>query len=162
RPGAGRRRHDRGRHDPQGRVLHRGAAWRRQAGTRDRRPRPPRAPARGPDQSRRRDGARPRRAAINPAASRSGMTSADIIAQTAAYEVGNYARLPVAFVRGKGAELWDAEGRRYLDLFAGVAVMSLGHCHPRVVEAIRRQAATLLHVSNHYHNEPVAELVRLL
>src|SRR5262245_52319550 len=90
------------------------------------------------------------------------MTSSEIIAQTAAYEVGNYARLPVAFVRGKGAELWDAEERRYLDLFAGVAVMSLGHCHPRVVEAIQRQAATLMHVSNHYHNEPVAELVRLL
>src|SRR5262245_20234257 len=90
------------------------------------------------------------------------MTSSEIIAQTAAYEVGNYARLPVAFVRGKGAELWDAEGRRYLDLFAGVAVMSLGHCHPRVVDAIQHQAKTLLHVSNHYHNEPVAELVRLL
>ncbi|MFN8544993.1 MAG: aspartate aminotransferase family protein [Candidatus Binatia bacterium] len=90
------------------------------------------------------------------------MTTAEIIAQTAAHEVGNYARLPVAFVRGHGAELWDAEGKRYLDLFAGVAVMSLGHCHPAVVDAVQRQAATLLHVSNHYHTEPVARLVTLL
>ncbi|HLK12437.1 MAG TPA: acetylornithine transaminase [Candidatus Binatia bacterium] len=90
------------------------------------------------------------------------MTNAEIVALTAAHEVGNYARLPVAFVRGRGCELWDADGRRYLDLFAGVAVMSLGHCHPAVVEAIRTQAAELLHVSNHYHTRPGAELTALL
>ncbi len=90
------------------------------------------------------------------------MTNAEIVALTAAHEVGIYARLPVAFVRGRGCELWDADGRRYLDLFAGVAVMSLGHGHPAVVEAIRAQAGELLHVSNHYHTRPGAELAALL
>jgi acetylornithine/N-succinyldiaminopimelate aminotransferase len=89
------------------------------------------------------------------------MTTAEIIALDA-HEMGVYARQPVAFVRGRGAELWDAEGKRYLDFFAGLAVNNLGHCHPAVVEAIQTQAATLLHVSNLYHSRPVAELSALL
>jgi predicted acetylornithine/succinylornithine family transaminase len=56
----------------------------------------------------------------------------------------------VTFVRGKGSELWDADGRRYLDFLAGIAVTSLGHSHPAVAEAICDQAKTLLHVSNLY------------
>jgi acetylornithine/N-succinyldiaminopimelate aminotransferase len=59
-----------------------------------------------------------------------------------------YARLPVTFVRGQGSELWDVEGKRYLDFLGGLAVTSLGHSHPVVAEAIREQARTLLHVSN--------------
>jgi len=90
------------------------------------------------------------------------MTSAEIIARTLAHEVPIYARWPVAFVRGAGAELWDAEGRRYLDFFAGLAVNNLGHCHPAVVEAVRAQAGRLLHVSNLYHAPPVGELAELL
>jgi len=90
------------------------------------------------------------------------MTSAEIIARTTAHEIGLYARWPVAFVRGAGAELWDAEGRRYLDFFAGLAVNNLGHCHPAVVEAVRAQAGLLLHVSNLYHSAPVGELAELL
>jgi len=54
------------------------------------------------------------------------------------------------FVRGEGAYLWDAEGRRYLDFLAGIAVVSLGHAHPVFVEAVSRQAATLAHVSNYF------------
>ena len=60
-------------------------------------------------------------------------TNAEILAASAAHEIGVYARQPVAFVRGRGAELWDADGKRYLDFFAGLAVNNLGHCHPAVV-----------------------------
>jgi acetylornithine/N-succinyldiaminopimelate aminotransferase len=90
------------------------------------------------------------------------MTSREIIARNEAVEVGLYARQPVAFVRGRGVELWDADGKRYLDFFAGVAVNSLGHCHPAVVEAVRAQAERLLHVSNHYHTAAIGELGALL
>jgi acetylornithine/N-succinyldiaminopimelate aminotransferase len=90
------------------------------------------------------------------------MTNADVVALAAAHEVGVYARQPVAFVRGRGAELWDADGRRYLDFFAGLAVNNLGHCHPAVVAAIREQAGLLLHASNVYHTRPPAELAALL
>src|SRR5205823_10832294 len=82
------------------------------------------------------------------------MTNAEILAASAAHEIGVYARQPVAFVRGRGAELWDADGKRYLDFFAGLAVNNLGHCHPAVVEAVTAQAATLLHASNVYHTLP--------
>ena len=57
------------------------------------------------------------------------------------------------FVRGKGAELWDKDGKRYLDLLSGLAVTSLGHAHPEVAEAIASQAHTLLHVSNLFAND---------
>ncbi len=90
------------------------------------------------------------------------MTTADIVARSAAHEIGLYARQPLALARGEGCRVWDADGRRYLDFFAGVAVNSLGHCHPAVVEAIRRQAGELLHVSNHYHTAVAGELVDLL
>jgi len=90
------------------------------------------------------------------------MTNAEIIARNEAVEIGLYARQPVAFVRGRGAELWDADGKRYLDFFAGVAVNNLGHCHPAVVNAIRTQAERLLHVSNHYHTAAIADLAELL
>ena len=88
--------------------------------------------------------------------------NADIVALAAANEIGVYARQPVAFVRGRGCELWDADGHRYLDFFAGLAVTNLGHCHPVVVQAIQAQAERLLHVSNHYHTVPSAELSALL
>ena len=90
------------------------------------------------------------------------MTSAEILAASAAHEIGVYARQPVAFVRGRGAELWDADGKRYLDFFAGLAVNNLGHCHPAVVEAVRAQATTLLHASNVYYTAPAVELAALL
>ncbi len=62
------------------------------------------------------------------------------------------------FVRGEGAYLWDADGRRYLDFLAGIAVNSLGHAHPAFVEAISAQAATLAHVSNYFATPPQLEL----
>jgi acetylornithine/N-succinyldiaminopimelate aminotransferase len=64
-----------------------------------------------------------------------------------------YHRLPVSFVHGEGSWLWDRGGRRYLDAVSGIAVCGLGHAHPRVREAVCRQASTLLHTSNLYHIE---------
>jgi len=62
-----------------------------------------------------------------------------------------YARYDIAFDHGEGAYLWDTEGRRYLDFGAGIAVASIGHCHPHLVDAIREQAGKLMHTSNLYH-----------
>lgn len=64
--------------------------------------------------------------------------------------MNTYARQPVAFVRGEGAYLWDEAGKRYLDAVAGVAVNGLGHAHPKLVQAIADQAATVIHTSNLY------------
>jgi len=64
--------------------------------------------------------------------------------------MNTYARLPVAFVRGEGCWLWDAQGKRYLDGVAGVAVCGLGHAHPKYVAALREQVGTLVHTSNLY------------
>ena len=76
--------------------------------------------------------------------------------------VGTYARYPAAMVKGEGCLLYDAEGREYLDFLSGIAVCSLGHCHPAVTEAICRQAAELVHVSNLYYTGPQTELAELL
>ena len=76
--------------------------------------------------------------------------------------IGNYARYPVAMVRGEGCCLYDADGREYLDFLAGIAVVGLGHCHPAVTEAICRQAGELVHVSNLYYTRPQTELAELL
>jgi predicted acetylornithine/succinylornithine family transaminase len=73
-----------------------------------------------------------------------------------------YARLPVQFVRGQGARLWDDEGNEYLDVQTGLAVNSLGHCHPAVVMAITEQASRLIHVGNLFHTAPGATLARRL
>ncbi len=64
--------------------------------------------------------------------------------------MNTYSRQPIAFVRGEGAYLWDEAGRRYLDAVAGVAVNALGHAHPKLVQAIAEQAASLIHSSNLY------------
>src|ERR1700690_1507570 len=66
----------------------------------------------------------------------------------------NYQPAPLAFVRGRGCELFDADGRRWLDLCAGVAVSVAGHGHPTLVRAIAEQAAALIHASNYFYNEP--------
>jgi acetylornithine/N-succinyldiaminopimelate aminotransferase len=66
----------------------------------------------------------------------------------------NYKPAPMAFVRGVGCSLFDADGRRWLDLCAGIAVCSVGHSHPLLAKAIAEQAAELMHVSNYFYNEP--------
>ncbi|HLW02611.1 MAG TPA: acetylornithine transaminase [Ktedonobacterales bacterium] len=78
------------------------------------------------------------------------------------YHQGTFARQPVAFVRGEGVRVWDAEGRSYLDFVAGIAVNILGHCHPAVVNAISEQAKQLIHVSNLYVNTRQVELAEHL
>ena len=76
--------------------------------------------------------------------------------------IASYARFPVEFVRGEGPLLWDAEGNEYLDFLCGISVTSLGHCHPRVVEAVREQAGRLMHVSNLFYTEPAMLLAERL
>ncbi|MGH9012375.1 MAG: aminotransferase class III-fold pyridoxal phosphate-dependent enzyme, partial [Acidimicrobiia bacterium] len=71
----------------------------------------------------------------------------------AEHVMGTYPRLPVAFVRGEGTRLYDSEGRSYLDFLSGLGVVSLGHAHPVVGDAIAEQARTLVHVSNLYYND---------
>jgi acetylornithine/N-succinyldiaminopimelate aminotransferase len=73
-----------------------------------------------------------------------------------------YARFPIELVRGEGARVWDAEGNEYLDFLCGISVTSVGHCHPRVVEAVRDQAARLMHVSNFFYTEPMVRLAERL
>src|SRR5260370_16822977 len=68
------------------------------------------------------------------------------------YLLQNYARYPLVLHRGKGAYVYDLDGRRYLDFIAGIGVNALGHAHPRIVKVIRQQAGLLIHCSNlHYH-----------
>ncbi len=76
--------------------------------------------------------------------------------------IGNYARMPVVMARGDGCWLWDADGRRYLDLFAGFGGAVLGHCHPALVAAATEQAAALWHVGNTFYTEPQIELAERL
>ena len=78
------------------------------------------------------------------------------------YLLQNYARYPLVLERGKGCYLYDTSGKRYLDLLSGIGVNALGHSHPRIVKAIREQAATLVHTSNLYYNKfqgPLAKRV---
>ena len=78
------------------------------------------------------------------------------------YLYPNYRQPPLAIVRGEGAILWDAAGKRYLDMLAGVAVSALGHAHPKLVSAIADQAARVIQVSNYYYNEPNVRLAAKL
>jgi predicted acetylornithine/succinylornithine family transaminase len=78
------------------------------------------------------------------------------------HQVPAYARLGVEFVRGEGARLWDDEGHEYLDFQTGLAVNSVGHCHPAVVAAIREQAERLIHVGNLFYTEPGLRLAQRL
>ncbi|MGK0373884.1 MAG: acetylornithine aminotransferase [Arenicella sp.] len=72
--------------------------------------------------------------------------------------MNSYARLPISFVRGEGARLWDTTGREYLDALGGIAVTFLGHCHPKISQAISLQANKILHTSNLFHIQEQADL----
>ena len=76
--------------------------------------------------------------------------------------MATYARNPVEFARGEGTRLWDDEGNEYLDFLTGISVAQLGHCHPRVVEAVREQAGRLMHVGNLFYTEPGMRLAKRL
>ena len=88
--------------------------------------------------------------------------ASDVMALAARYLMGTYRREPVVIVRGSGSRVWDAEGRCYLDFVSGLGVNAVGHCHPRVVQALTQQASRLLHVSNLYYIEPQALLAKWL
>ena len=91
------------------------------------------------------------------------MDTKTLLEWSATYHTPNYgSRAPICLVRGDGVRVWDTDGREYLDFGAGIAVTSLGHCHPRVTGAIQEAAATLLHVSNLYHSAPQIHLAKLL
>ena len=90
------------------------------------------------------------------------MTTEELIALSERYIMPTYKRFPIVLTRGLGVHVWDNDGKCYLDLVGGIAVCALGHSHPRVVEAIKRQVETLTHVSNLYHIEPQILLARLL
>ncbi len=90
------------------------------------------------------------------------ITNEELRARADRVFIGTYARFPAAMVKGQGCLLRDADGREYLDFLSGIAVCALGHCHPAVTEAICRQAAELVHVSNLYYTRPQTELAELL
>lgn len=76
--------------------------------------------------------------------------------------IPSYARFPVEFVRGEGSRIWDDDGVEYLDFLCGISVTSLGHCHPRVVAAVRDQVGRLMHTSNLFYTEPAMRLAERL
>ena len=86
------------------------------------------------------------------------MTLAELEALEREYAMPTYVRSPVEFVRGSGCRLWDSDGAEYLDFLAGISVLNVGHCHPRVVDAVREQAGRLTHVTNLYYTEPALRL----
>jgi acetylornithine aminotransferase/acetylornithine/N-succinyldiaminopimelate aminotransferase len=89
-------------------------------------------------------------------------TISEIQSRNEAVFVNNYLRYPAVMVKGEGCVLYDENGKEYLDFLAGIAVCALGHCHPKVTEAICKQAAELVHVSNLYYTRPQTELAELL
>jgi acetylornithine/N-succinyldiaminopimelate aminotransferase len=90
------------------------------------------------------------------------MDTKTLMEWSAKYHTPNYGRTPLVLVRGEGTRVWDSDNREYLDFTTGIAVTGLGHCHPVVTGAIREAAATLLHVSNIFHNAPQVHLAKLL
>jgi len=90
------------------------------------------------------------------------MNSQQWIEKSDRYIMRTYGRYPIVPVRGEGCRLWDADGKEYLDFLGGVAVNNLGHCHPKVVAALQKQAAVLIHCSNYYQIPQQIELAELL
>ena len=90
------------------------------------------------------------------------MTTEELITLSDRYIMSTYKRFPIVLTRGLGVHVWDNDGKPYLDLVGGIAVCALGHSHPRVVEAVKRQVELLTHVSNLYHIENQIHLAQLL
>ncbi len=86
------------------------------------------------------------------------MALAELQALERRYAIPTYVRNPVEFVRGSGARLWDSDGIEYLDFLAGISVVNVGHCHPRVMEAAREQLQLLTHATNLFYTEPALRL----
>lgn len=92
----------------------------------------------------------------------SHLTSPETVQLFQRYVIPNYGRYPINLVRGEGSHVWDAEGKRYLDLFPGWGCNLLGHCPDMVVEAVQEQVATLIHVPNTWHMESQGRWAHLL
>jgi predicted acetylornithine/succinylornithine family transaminase len=90
------------------------------------------------------------------------METKKLLDESSLYIMNTYKRFPIILRKGRGMKVWDTDGKEYLDFIGGVAVNILGHCHPRVVIAIQKQAQRLLHVSNFYHIGPQIRLAKLL
>ncbi len=90
------------------------------------------------------------------------MTTQETMALFDNYVIANYGRLPRVMVKGEGSYLYDADGHKILDMFPGWAVSGIGHCHPKVVEAVRRQVGELIHIDNTFYSEPQGRLAQLL
>ena len=78
------------------------------------------------------------------------------------YLISNYRRFPVTLVKGEGSWIWDIDGKKYLDLFPGWGVAGIGHCHPKVAEAVTKQVTKLIHCANNYYGEEQAEFAEIL
>jgi acetylornithine/N-succinyldiaminopimelate aminotransferase len=89
-------------------------------------------------------------------------TESELVKAGQTYLYPNYRQPPFVFVRGQGSQLFDVSGKRYLDMYAGIAVSTLGHAHPKLAAAIAEQAGKLLHVSNYFYNEPNVRLAEKL
>ena len=90
------------------------------------------------------------------------LTSKETIALFDEHVIGNYTRYPVSLVRGANSEIWDAEGKRYIDFFPGWGCWLLGHCPKPVVDAVQKQVAQLIHVPNTWHTELQGTWAKLL
>lgn len=90
------------------------------------------------------------------------MNNLDLYNQDKKNYLPTFNRFPLAFIKGKGSRLWDADGKEYIDLLAGIAVNNVGHCHPKVVSAIQKQAAELMHISNFFVSPQQVALSELL
>ncbi|MDR1291759.1 MAG: aspartate aminotransferase family protein [Planctomycetaceae bacterium] len=90
------------------------------------------------------------------------LNSQEVISLFNKYVIANYTRYPVALVRGANAEVWDAEGRRYIDFFPGWGCGLLGHCPQPIVEAVQKQVARLIHVPNTWYTEQQGEWAKKL
>lgn len=85
-----------------------------------------------------------------------------ILEESSHYIMNTYERFPIILRKGRGMKVWGSDGTEYSDFAGGIAVNILGHCHPKVVVALQKQAQRLLHVSNLYHNEPQIKLAKIL
>lgn len=90
------------------------------------------------------------------------MTTQKLLDESETYLMDTYRRLPIVIIKGRGTKVYDSHGKEYTDFVSGIAVNNLGHCHPKVVVALQKQAQRLIHVSNLYHIEPQIRLAKLL
>lgn len=90
------------------------------------------------------------------------MITADLIRDSQQFVMNTYGRQPLVLVKGRGTRVYDSDGKEYIDFVAGVATVNLGHCNPRVVVALQKQAQRLMHVSNHFYIEPQIALAKAL